>query len=424
VVDGMRRVKGTPRASLPAPTTARQPIQAGGNGATSPATPPVLRTPPRRTEHTHTLVLLRHGESIWNREKRFTGWCDVPLTAEGEEEAMEAGKILGMRGFTFDIAFTSELVRAHRTCDLVLKSASLPSTKCVRSWQLNERHYGDLQGQGKEDPIMLETYGEDNVFEWRKSYTVPPPPMGPSHPYWAPPPAPLTESLFDCQERVLKYFREEITPRMHNGSQVLIVAHANTIRALVKVLDSISDENIRGLRIPNSIPLVYKLDENMLPVGEKDDWGFQGEYVISAGTHERLVAVERSQRRVLTALFKALDQNENGSISLGELETGLEKLNWDLTPRTKKLLDQIADRFLLDSDSDIDIEEFIDLARTFWKQQDHFRFVDPRAVPVDKGLYKGASSFQDPEPKPGKGVTKYPVKEGYCETTEFELLRK
>ena len=160
-------------------------------------------------------------------------------------------------------------------------------------------------------------HGEDKVKEWRRSYKARPPPIAPGHAYYRPPPAPLTESLEDCQSRVEAFYGEEIRPYLEAGAKVLVVAHANTLRALVKTVDNISDEDIRGLRIPNSIPLVYRLDpDTMEPVAEADEWGFQGEYLTSwrrADTQVR--AVERSQRRVLQALFRAMDKRDEGTIS-------------------------------------------------------------------------------------------------------------
>ena len=202
---------------------------------------------PRREEH--TLVLLRHGLSTWNRENRFTGWCDVPLTEEGVVDAEEAGRLLKLRGYTFDFAFTSNLRRAYDTCEQVLAHTSKSGTKCIRSSHLNERHYGSLQGLRKDDPKLLQKYGEPpgalygisdifartiaritntrsphtgeaHVFEWRKSYERRPPPIDPGHGSYKPPPAPLTESLKDCEERVVGYYYAEIAPLIKSGAHV------------------------------------------------------------------------------------------------------------------------------------------------------------------------------------------------------------
>lgn len=295
---------------------------------------------------THTIVLLRHGESIWNRENRFTGWCDVPLTAGGKLEATEAGRVLAMRGFKFDVAFTSELRRASRTCELCLaeqrvsdsgptnkqKENKIP-TRVIRSWELNERHYGNLQGLKKDDHTLIKKYGKSDIFEWRRSYDSRPPPIDAGHPFWQPPPAPQTESLRDCQERVEQYYRSTILPYVKSGAKVLVVAHANTIRAMVKVVDDISDEDIRDLRIPNSIPLLYRLKRsdqngcssssgpgNLEPLGESDEWGFQGEYLTSWQRADKLLAVERSQKRVLQAVFRAIDTEDRGYITAAEFQ--------------------------------------------------------------------------------------------------------
>ena len=304
-------------------------------------------------------MLLRHGESVWNREDRFTGWCDVPLTSEGELEAVEAGRVLATRGIDFDIAYTSDLRRASQTCALCLAAAHderkqrggvksgrggsgigspVGRTRVVRSWHLNERHYGNLQGLKKDDHMLMKKYGKSDIFEWRRSYDGRPPPIDAGHPFWQPPPAPQTESLRDCQKRVELYYMEEILPRLELGAKVLVVAHANTIRALVKVVDAISDADIRDLRIPNSVPLLYRLRRvkrggsrgdplaglhmpgNLEPAGESDEWGFQGEYLTSWQRADTLLAVERSQRRVLQAIFRAMDEEGRGFITAAQFQ--------------------------------------------------------------------------------------------------------
>ncbi len=220
------------------------------------------------------LVLLRHGESIWNLENRFTGWVDVGLTETGEREAIQAGRLLLEEGFTFDVAFTSTLKRAIKTLWLVLEAMDLMWIPEFKDWRLNERHYGALQGLNKEETAAK--HGEEQVMIWRRSYDVPPPPLDPSDernpvndPRYAkldPATMPLTESLKTTGERFLPYWNDTIAPLVKRGDRVLIVAHGNSLRALVKHLDNISDEDIIDLNIPTGIPLVYELDDDLKPI--------------------------------------------------------------------------------------------------------------------------------------------------------------
>jgi len=222
----------------------------------------------------HKLVLIRHGESIWNKENRFTGWTDVDLTPGGIEEAHEAGCILREKGYTFDIAYTSVLKRAIRTLWIVLEELDLMWIPVVRSWRLNERHYGALQGLDKGETAR--EFSEQQVHEWRRGYDVRPPALAKDderHPgrdprYLGVPEEvlPLTESLKDTVARFLPCWEEEIAPAVVSGRQVLIVAHGNSLRALVKHLDRISDREISALNIPTGIPLVYELDESLRPL--------------------------------------------------------------------------------------------------------------------------------------------------------------
>jgi len=215
------------------------------------------------------LVLLRHGESIWNRENRFTGWTDVDLSPKGVAEAKEAGRILRAKGFTFDLAFTSVLIRAERTLEIVLDEMDLKGIEVLKSWRLNERHYGALQGLNKAQTARQ--YGEEQVAIWRRSYSIPPPALTreddrfPGHdPLYKDVPVndlPLGESLKDTVERFLPYWTGTIEPFLRKQKRVIIVAHGNTLRALVKYLDGVSDEDIVKLDIPTGIPLVYELDE-------------------------------------------------------------------------------------------------------------------------------------------------------------------
>jgi 2,3-bisphosphoglycerate-dependent phosphoglycerate mutase len=217
------------------------------------------------------VVLLRHGESVWNQENRFTGWTDVDLSPQGVAEAREAGIILKSQGFRFDMAFTSVLIRANRTLDIVLDEMDLKGTEVFRSWRLNERHYGALQGLNKAQ--TAKQYGEAQVAIWRRSYSVPPPALTredsrfPGHdPLYKDvniDDLPLGESLKDTVQRFLPYWTGSIEPFLRKQKRIIIVAHGNTLRALVKYLDGVSEEDIVKLDIPTGIPLVYELDETL-----------------------------------------------------------------------------------------------------------------------------------------------------------------
>ena len=217
------------------------------------------------------LVLLRHGESDWNRENRFTGWTDVDLSAQGVAEARAAGRLLRSEGYAFDLAYTSVLKRAIRTLWIALDELGQMWLPVEKSWRLNERHYGALQGLNKAE--MAAKFGEQQVLAWRRSYDTPPPPLEPgdpryegSDPRYAGMQVPLTECLKDTVARFLPYWRESIAPVVRSGKRVLIAAHGNSLRALVKHLDAISDTEIVKLNIPTGIPLVYELDDALKPV--------------------------------------------------------------------------------------------------------------------------------------------------------------
>jgi 2,3-bisphosphoglycerate-dependent phosphoglycerate mutase len=222
----------------------------------------------------HRVVLLRHGESTWNRENRFTGWTDVDLTDKGRDEAREAGRLMKAEGYTFDIAYTSVLKRAIRTLWIAMDDMDLLWVPWERSWRLNERHYGALQGLNKAETAAK--HGEAQVKIWRRSYDIPPPPLEPDDernpardPRYANVPKDqlvLTESLKDTVARFLPYWHETIAPTMKSGKRVLIAAHGNSLRALVKYLDNISDSDIVELNIPTGVPLVYELDESLKPL--------------------------------------------------------------------------------------------------------------------------------------------------------------
>jgi len=222
----------------------------------------------------HKLVLLRHGESVWNRENRFTGWTDVDLSERGRQEAQDAGRLLKEGGYLFDAAFTSVLKRAIRTLWYSLDALDLMWIPVEKDWRLNERHYGALQGLNKAE--TAQKHGDDQVKIWRRSYDIPPPPLTPDderHPSRDPRYAsldpkelPLTESLKDTVARFLPYWHQAIAPTIAAGRRVIIAAHGNSLRALVKYLDEVSEADILELNIPTGIPLVYDLDDSLRPL--------------------------------------------------------------------------------------------------------------------------------------------------------------
>jgi 2,3-bisphosphoglycerate-dependent phosphoglycerate mutase len=225
----------------------------------------------------HKLVLLRHGESEWNQENRFTGWHDVDLTAKGEEEGRRSGQLLKDEGFAFDVVYTSLLKRAIRTMWLALEELDQTWVPVHREWRLNERHYGALQGLNKAETAAK--HGEDQVLIWRRSYDIPPPPLDPDderHPgkdrRYANLPAenlPLSECLKDTVDRFMPLWQDTIAPMVQDGKSVLIVAHGNSLRALAKYLDGVSEEDIVGLNIPTGMPLVYDLDADLKPLDRR-----------------------------------------------------------------------------------------------------------------------------------------------------------
>ena len=225
----------------------------------------------------YTLVLLRHGESTWNRENRFTGWTDVDLTEQGRAEAREAGRLLKAEGFDFDVAYTSVLKRAIRTLWIALDEMDRMWLPVTPSWRLNERHYGALQGLDKAETAAQ--YGDAQVLEWRRSYDTPPSPLDPADPRASsadpryasldPQQVPLTECLKDTVARVVPFWNDSIAPVIRSGRRVLITAHGNSLRALIKHLDDIGDSEIVGVNVPTGQPLVYTLDADLKPVGSR-----------------------------------------------------------------------------------------------------------------------------------------------------------
>jgi 2,3-bisphosphoglycerate-dependent phosphoglycerate mutase len=225
----------------------------------------------------YKIVLIRHGESQWNKENKFTGWTDVELSEKGNLEAIAAGKLLKAEGFVFDKAYTSVLKRAIKTLWHTLEGLDLMWIPVERAWQLNERHYGALQGLNKAE--TAKKYGDDQVLIWRRSYDTPPPALeesderfpgnDPRYASLSKAELPLTECLKDTVARVLPYWEEKIVPDIKAGKRLIIAAHGNSLRALVKYLDNISEEDILKLNIPTGIPLVYELDEDMKPISSK-----------------------------------------------------------------------------------------------------------------------------------------------------------
>ena len=225
----------------------------------------------------HKLVLLRHGESQWNLENRFTGWHDVNLTEQGEREGREAGRLLKAEGFEFDMAYCSVLTRAIRTLWLALTEMDQVWIPVQREWRLNERHNGSLQGVNKAE--TAQQYGDEQVLVWRRSYDIPPPPMSKDddgyagkdrrYAHLSEDDLPLSECLKDTVDRFLPLWENTIAPQIKAGKQIMIAAHGNSLRALIKYLDGVTDEDILGMNVPTGMPLVYELDEDLKPISRQ-----------------------------------------------------------------------------------------------------------------------------------------------------------
>lgn len=294
-----------------------------------------------------TLILLRHGQSIWNgSEARFTGWCDVPLTVKGRVEAVAAGQLLRSRGFRaskVDVAFTSELQRAHETCELALASMAGPeqdtwsSERIRRDVRLNERHYGAVQGALKSDPGLLREYGEDVVRKWRRSMSAKPPAMNSDHEFFRPPPAPETESLRDCQRRALECFQTSISQAMFDEADdtnpdrtVVVVAHSNTIRALMAQFDEVPDEDVPQIHVPNSVPILYRFERHTRCLISSKLQSAAGHsharWLLSPENHMQIRAAVRPGGTLTRAIFDAFDTRGDRRLSYAELEAGLQKI--------------------------------------------------------------------------------------------------
>lgn len=242
----------------------------------------------KSTKERHTLVLVRHGESTWNQLNLFSGWADCPLSEEGIEEVIAGGKLLKDEGLTFDLAFTSTLKRAIKTLWIILEQMNLMYIPIVNTWRLNERHYGALQGLNKQETV--DKYGMEQVMIWRRSYDIPPPALeednehypgnDPKYAHMKKSDIPHGESLKLTEERFMVVWKKEIVPQIKAGKNIIIAAHGNTLRALVKHLDGISEEDIPHLNIPTGVPLVYELDGDMNPIPHMDAIApLQGRYL-------------------------------------------------------------------------------------------------------------------------------------------------
>lgn len=294
-----------------------------------------------------TLILLRHGQSVWNwPEKRFTGWCDVPLTVKGRVEAVGAGQLLRSRGFSaanVDVAFTSELQRAHESCELSLASMAghqqdtWSSERIRRDVRLNERHYGMLQGQLKDDADLRARFGDDVLYSWRRSMHDKPPPISPDSPFCQPPPAPTTESLADCQRRVLECFHDRIAPAMFDEANpalrdrtVVVVAHANTIRSLMAALDQVPDEDVPLIHVPNSVPILYRFERHSRKLIstklQSAAGGSHARWLLSPENHLQIRKAVQPGGVLTRALFEAWDIKGKREITLHDLEAGVNAM--------------------------------------------------------------------------------------------------
>jgi 2,3-bisphosphoglycerate-dependent phosphoglycerate mutase len=247
----------------------------------------------------YKLILLRHGESEWNAQNLFTGWVDVELSEKGITEAKRGGELLKEKNLIPNSLFTSLLNRAIKTSELALEAAGIKDIPTKRTWRLNERHYGALQGLNKKD--TLEKYGEEQFMLWRRSFDVPPPPIDPDNKYaqnkdlkyaqMNKSEIPLTECLKDVVNRVIPYWESEIVPELKSGKTVLVVAHGNSLRALIKYLENINDEDIAKLNLPTGIPLLYRIDENLKPIV------LGGEYLDPTAAQESIAAVANQGKK-------------------------------------------------------------------------------------------------------------------------------
>jgi len=307
-----------------------------------------------------TLILLRHGQSQWNGPKaRFTGWCDIPLTVRGRVEAVAAGQLMRSRGFKASkvcVAFASELQRSHETCELALASMAgheqntWSPDRIRRDWRLNERHYGSVSGHYKNDPELAKQFGQEKLHFWRRSLHGKPPPMDESHEYYRPPPAPLTESLYDCQQRVLSCWEDSIAPALFDEDglpippddrTIIVVAHANTIRSLMAYMDKVPDDLVKDLYVPNSVPILYRFDRHQSkqqPISIKLESAkgvtSHARWMLSAENHGAVRNAVSKGGTLTRALFDAIATEDFTAptkleITGKELEAGVRQLMKD-----------------------------------------------------------------------------------------------
>eukprot|EP00980_Cylindrotheca_fusiformis_P002685 scaffold627_cov125-Cylindrotheca_fusiformis.AAC.2 len=296
-----------------------------------------------------TVILLRHGQSQWNGQTaRFTGWCDIPLTVRGRVEAVKAGQLMRTRGFEARkvcVAFASELQRSHETCELALASMAgtdqdtWSSSRIRRDWRLNERHYGAVQGYQKNDPDLISHYGEPTLRHWRRSLHGKPPRMDKMHKYYQPPPAPQTESLFDCQQRVVEcwnttiapaLFEEEDLPHPPEDRTILVVAHANSIRSLMAFFDDVPEDRVQSMYVPNSVPILYRFNTaTREPISVKLESKYGGSHARWMLGPENFLAVREALNEggtLTRAIFEGLGAGRDLKISGRDLELGVREL--------------------------------------------------------------------------------------------------
>lgn len=324
------------------------------------------RATPRQERQVATLILLRHGQSVWNgTTATFTGWCDVALTSRGRSQAREAGELLGSKGYgsRLSACFTSELERAWETAEICLEAIG-HDVPIERDWRLNERHYGSVQGICKGDAALQVFFGEEEINKWRRSMHGKPPELDEAHPHYRPPPAPRTESLADCQTRVLACFEDTIRPRLFAGSEqtILIAAHSNTLRALMASIDGVPDEEVPQLHVPNSVPILYRFDEETQQLashklGAKDAPDSHARWLLSSRNLERLRGAVQPGGQLTRALFDALDEDGNRHLTVDEIKTGVKRLLGDDVV-VAGVVKNIVRGLDLNGDETISIEEF------------------------------------------------------------------
>jgi 2,3-bisphosphoglycerate-dependent phosphoglycerate mutase len=313
---------------------------------------PFLPLPSGGRRSVSTLVLLRHGQSQWNGpEARFTGWCDIPLTVRGRVEAVAAGQLMRSRGFEAGkvcVAFASELQRSHETCELALASMAgheqetWHSSRIRRDWRLNERHYGAVQGLYKNDPDLKADFGEEMLRHWRRSMHGKPPRMGKMHKYYQPPPAPQTESLADCQKRVVEcwetsmapaLFEEENLPHPPDQRTILVAAHANTIRSLMAYFDDVPEDLVQNMYIPNSVPILYRFKTSTRqPISvklESNHGGSHARWMLGPENAQAIRTALNEGGTLTRAIFDAMGPGRDLYITGRDLEAGVRELMRD-----------------------------------------------------------------------------------------------